>query len=571
MTEMTAIYPQSVELDDRGLVIVNQQAAAALLAIRDADPDQPLPSLPRLVPAGFYQVTLEPLAPAAAARSAQARRTLWQGFLQYTAERLGRIPTTAETRKEQRMDWLLSRLQEGSRLYRCQVLMALGVPGLPGQDPEQIRAAALQLRARLAERLRAAGYLPQSFAYIPREGYQALFPHGPLHEAGHFFRVDEGVEPLLPVPEPLSPPRPGAVYLGESERGSVFFAPEDGLWGVPLPHGSAVILGEMGARKTTLRRVLAMGRWLWGRAVLTLDPKGEDRELVKALGGRGFQLRPPQEDDRCWMHPFAGLTRPEELFLAVRAFWEAVIRSPWPPEGDAVLNRVVRDLERDGRLAEGALRLRHLAEALAREGSRSPTAATMAALLAPYAEGGVLSGYFDRPRADLDRFDLAPGDWITFDLSGLRDETARSIAVYALSWFLYRAVLRERQLPLDVFIDEGWRLLATARSLPDELARELRGRGGTLTLITHLPQDLSGTLVGSLASFAFLGRMPARAAREFLEGMGVPGAEELAAAVPTLPPGAFLALAAAGRGQPITLRLRFPPEWLDLFRRGELR
>lgn len=574
MTEPEAIseiYPQSVELDDRGVILVSQQGAVALLTIRDTDPDQTLPALPRLVPAGFYQATIEPVTPVAAVQAAQARRTLWQGFLQYTAERLGRIPTAAEARKERRLDWLLSRLQEGSRLYRCQILLALGVPGLPGQDPEEIRAAALQQRARLAERLRAAGYMPQIFAYIPLEGYQALFPHGPLHEAGHFFRVDEGVEPLLPIPEPLSPPRPGAVYLGESERGSLFFAPESGLWGVPLPHGSTIILGEMGSRKTTLRRVLAMGRWLWGRAILTLDPKGEDRVLVEALGGRQFRLRPPEEEDRCWMHPFAGLTRPEELFLAVRTFWSAVIRSPWPAEGDAVLNRVLLELRREGRMSSGTLRLRDLAEALAREGARSPVAATMAAMLAPYAEGGVLSGYFDRPRADLDRFEIAPGDWISFDLSGLRDETARSIAVYALSWFLYRAVLRERQLPLDVFIDEGWRLLTAGSSLPDELARELRGRGGTLTLITHLPGDLSGTVVGSLASFAFLGRMPARTARDFLEGMGVPDAEALSASVPALPPGTFLALAAAGRGQPAILRLRFPESWLELFRRGELR
>lgn len=565
--ELLAVYPQHVELSEEGLALVEDRAVA-FLSIRDVDPDRDLPPLPRLIPAGFYLVDLEAVPPMRAVQEAQARRTLWQGFLQYTAERLGRTPTGAEARRERRLDWLMSRLQEGARLYRCQVTLAVGWPGAPGRPP---REEALRLRAVLAERLRAAGYLPQTFAFIPAEAYQALLPHGPRHSAGHLFRVDEGVEPLLPVPEPISPPRAGAVYLGESEEGSIFFAPEDGLWGTPLPHGSTVILGEFGARKTTLRRVLTLGRWLWGRAVLTLDPKGEDRELVEAVGGRRFALQPPEAPDRCWMHPFAGIRRPEELFFAVRTFWSGVLRAPWPPEGDAALDRAVRALEQEGRLGSGDVRLREVTEALAREGARFPVAAQMAAMLTPYVRGGVLEAFFDRERAELDRFEIRPGDWVTFDLSGIRDEQTRSLAMYAVTWFLFRAVLTAGQLPLDVFIDEGWRLFGMGSALPDVLARELRGRGGTLTLVTHLPQDLQGSVLGQMAGFAFLGRMPDSSARSFLEGMGAPKAEEIAREVPALPPGVFLATAAAGRGRPARLQLRLPPEWLEQFRRGALR
>jgi len=564
--------PQSIEADPRGLLVVDQRDAVAFLSVRDVDPDRPLPALPDLVPAGFYAADVEPVPPPLAAQTAQARRTLWQGFLMWTADRLGRVPTAAEARREQRLDWLLSRLQEGGRLYRCQVTLGLGTPGGVGEDPAAVRARAVRIRDGLAERLRAAGYLPQIFAFIPLEAYRSLFPHGPRHGAGYFFRVDEGVEPLLPVPTPVSPPRPEAVYLGESEVGAVFFSPTDGIWGLPLPHGTVVILGEMGSRKTTLRRIIAFGRSLcWGRAVLVLDPKGEDGELTEAVGGRRFRLEPPADPERCWLHPFVGLRTAEAVFHAVRTFWSAVVRAPWPPEGDAVLNRVVLALAEEGRLDDGRLRLKAIAEAFAREGARSPTASTMAAMLAPYAEGGALSGYFDRPAAELDRFEVAPGDWIVFDLSGIRDEGTRSIAMYAVTWFLYRAVLSRGRLPLDVFIDEGWRLFAMGSRLADELARELRGRGGTLVLATHLPRDLEGTVLGSMAAFAFVGRMPEAMAAAFLEGMGVPEAARWAREAPGLAPGTFIATAAGGRGRPIRLRLRIPPAWLELFRRGELR
>jgi hypothetical protein len=569
----TEIYPDALELLEDGVLRTHRPpAAAAALSIRDVDPDRPLPPLPELAAAGFYAVRIVPIPPGQAARTAQAQRTLWQGFLEASLSRLGRVPTQAEMRREQRMDWLLSRLQEGARLYRCAVTLLLAAPGTPGMDGEALAAEARAARDVLAQRLRAAGYLPQIFAYIPEEAYRDLFPHGPAHRAGAFFRVDEGVEPLLPLPAPASPPRPGAVYLGTCpEAGPVFFAPEDGIWGVPQPHGSVVILGEMGARKTTLRRVLALGRRLWGRAVVTLDPKGEDGALVAAVGGRSFRLEPPTDPHRCWMHPFAGIRRAEELFFAVRAFWSGVLRSEWPPDGDAVLDRAVRSLEAEGRLAEGSLRLIEVAEAIRRESARSPTAAMMAARMAPYAAGGVLDGYFDRPEADLDRLELAPGDWVSFDLSGIRDEAARAIAVYAVTWFLYRAVLVPRQMPVDVFIDEAWRLFQLAPELPDELARELRGRGGALYLVTHLPRDLAGSVIGQLAGFAFIGRMPAETAASFLAGMGVPAPEALAAEAPGLEPGRFLAVPAAGRGRPARLRLRLPPAWLDLFRQGELR
>jgi type IV secretory pathway VirB4 component len=195
-------------------------------------------------------------------------------------------------------------------------------------------------------------------------------------------------------------------------------------------------------------------------------------------------------------------------------------------------------------------------------------AAGPVALLRPYARGGLLSGFFDRPRALLSPH-LPAGAWWNFDLSNLREES-RDLVHAALSWFFYHAVTVGRQ-PVDVFIDEGWRLLRGGpfTDLLDELGRRARKRGVGVMLSTHLPGDIArqaGSL--SLAATAFVGRLPPEDANTFFRLMGVSEAEsrqrgELAG---RLPAHTFLAAPAGGRGPLFPLQVVLPSPWLEHWR-----
>jgi hypothetical protein len=140
-----------------------------------------------------------------------------------------------------------------------------------------------------------------------------------------------------------------------------------------------------------------------------------------------------------------------------------------------------------------------------------------------------------------------------------------------LTWFLYHAVTVGKE-PLDLFIDEGWRLLRsqTFFDLLDELGRRARKRGVGVSLTTHLPGDLSRQTTSlSLASTSFLGRMGPEEAFPFFRSLGLPEgeAQKNAARVSRLPPRVFLAAPAGGRGALFPVLVQIPPVWLKLWRR----
>ena len=186
------------------------------------------------------------------------------------------------------------------------------------------------------------------------------------------------------------------------------------------------------------------------------------------------------------------------------------------------------------------------------------------ALLTPYARGGLWDGFFDRPRALLST-EIPPGAWWNFDLSGLREEN-KAIVHAVLAWFLYQVVTVGAQ-PLDVYIDEGWRLLrgGAFTDLLDELGRRARKRGVGVTLSTHLPGDLvrRSTSLG-LASTAFIGRLGPEEAYGFFRSLGAAEGEARSRAeqVARLPPRVFLAAPAGGRGAAFPVQVTIPaPGW----------
>ena len=119
----------------------------------------------------------------------------------------------------------------------------------------------------------------------------------------------------------------------------------------------------------------------------------------------------------------------------------------------------------------------------------TPDALVPMSLLRPYMRGGLFEGFFDRPRALLST-DFPAGEWWNFDLSTLREEN-KGIVHGVLAWFMYHVVTVGKK-PLDICIDEGWRLLRSGpfTDLLDELGRRARKRGTGVMLLTHLPQDL---------------------------------------------------------------------------------
>jgi type IV secretory pathway VirB4 component len=208
-----------------------------------------------------------------------------------------------------------------------------------------------------------------------------------------------------------------------------------------------------------------------------------------------------------------------------------------------------------------------LRDALA--GVNSPDIAVPLAILKEYQLGGVNDGFFDRKTALLST-KLEPGQWYNFDLSTLR-EANKKIIHAVLAWFIYHVVTVGKQ-PMDIFIDEGWRLLRSGAfaDLLDELGRRARKRGIGVSLVTHLPGDLAKNQTSlSMASTAFIGRMSPDEAQLFFRSLGVPEGEAIANAqrVSRLPPRVFLAAPSGGRGALFPVSVTIPPAWLDFWKK----
>jgi DNA helicase HerA-like ATPase len=125
---------------------------------------------------------------------------------------------------------------------------------------------------------------------------------------------------------------------------------------------------------------------------------------------------------------------------------------------------------------------------------------------------------------------------------------------------------------MDIYIDEGWRLLRSGAfaDLLDELGRRARKRGIGVSLVTHLPGDLAKNQTSlSMASTAFIGRMSPDEAKIFFRSLGVPESEAAAHAerVSLLPPRVFLAAPSGGRGALFPVNVTIPPVWIDFWKK----
>ncbi len=509
----------------------------------------------------IYSLSLHREPPDAMKSGLRARRTLMEGALTALAMKTGRRPSAAENMTDHAMEQAESALTLGSPIYKGTLLAALFT------QPERFEEAE-SARRLLEANLRTRGLLAQRLYYIAERALLYLQPGGDL-----FPKLDEPLlfpneaVPLIPPPSRRVMPVQDSVWLGMHKRDGrdVYFSFTRGLDPnvPPPPHAITLILGEMGSGKTTLMRWIMMQRLLQGRTLLSIDPEGENNVLCNAVGGKVIPAGIPDDKETCLLHPLEG-DNPADLLLAARFLLAALAgEAILTPGIQAALHEAVQQYweQFPGR----RMTIANLIDALA--AVNSPDIGTPMAILRPYQKGGLFEGFFDRPKALLS-MDFQPGNWYNFDLSTLREEN-RNIVHAVLAWFLYHIVTVGKN-PMDIFIDEGWRLLRSGpfSDLLDELGRRARKRGIGVTLITHLPQDLAKNPTSmSMASTALIGRMGPEEAFAFFRSMGVPEAEARAHAesVSRLPPRVFMASPSGGRGALFPVQVNLPLTWLDFW------
>ena len=514
------------------------------------------PNLPVL-----YSLTLKREPPDVLRGSLRARRTLFEGFMMALAEKTGRRPSLAERSTDQAMDLAESELTFGKPAFKIALMCALFAERSRFEEAESARRV-------IESNLRARGLTAQRLFYIAERALHHFQPGGKL-----FPGLDEPTlfleetTPLLPSPSRQVLPVEDSVWIGSHARDGrdVHFSISKGLDPAvsPPPHATTLILGEPGSGKTSLLRWIMLQRLLQGRTVISIDPEGENNRLCEAVGGKVVPAGIPEEKDTCLIHPLQGET-PSEMLLAVR-FLIAVLA------GEAVLSPAVQAalheaVKRRWERRPGAVSIAEFVETLGT--INAPDAAMPRALLRPFMRGGLFEGFFDRPQALLSPH-FPAGQWWNFDLSALREEN-RAIVHAVLAWFLYHAVTIGRQ-PMDIFIDEGWRLLRSGpfTDLLDELGRRARKRGVGVTLITHLPADLMKNPTSlTLASTAFIGRLGPDEAFAFYRSLGIPENEARANAEITsrLPPRVFLAAPSGGRGALFPVHILIPPAWIQFWK-----
>lgn len=413
--------------------------------------------------------------------------------------------------------------------------------------------------------MKAMGLIPQRLHYVVERALHYLQPGGDLFpDLDEPILFAEELAALLPKPSRQIMPLDDSVWIGmhASDGRDVHYSFTRGFdaAAAPPPHAITLVLGEMGAGKTTLMRWILLQRLLQGRTILTIDPEGENNKLCLAVGGHVVPAGVPEDPDTCLIHPLVAETA-EEMLLAVRFLVAALSEvSVLTPGVQAVLHEAVK--RRWERRPGERMTIEGLVDLLAT--ISSPDAQVPMSLLRPYMRGGLLEGFFDRPHALLSNV-FPSGEWWNFDLSTLREEN-KGIVHGILAWFMYHVVTVGKK-PLDICIDEGWRLLRSGpfSDLLDELGRRARKRGTGVMLLTHLPGDLARASTSlNMASTAFVGRMSRDEAFGFFRSMGTPqaDAEAHAEAASRLPPRVFLAVPSGGRGAPFQVQVTVPDSWL---------
>jgi hypothetical protein len=568
------VAPESINLEPNDYVILARGAFLPLTVIGGGIPGSKERIWTRISAETFlgmlpvaYSFLFRVETPQEAKAKFTANRTIYEGILSAAAQKLGRTPSLHEQAQVDRMQIAETRVTEGDALYKACLLLAIYCAN------DQVEVGEQQ-RRYLEGRLRQIGLQPQRFYYEPIKALRHLQPGGLAFPAKDPPVLFEN-EVLALIPKLSCPKFPAgdAVWIGRHlrEGTEVFYSFKYGLTSQPIPTSLITILGAPGEGKTYLMRSILMQRLLMGRTVVTIDPEGENNRLCQALGGTVIPANVPEDLNTCLMHPLEGTLLPGNagypsqvlenlLFVLKVVHGESAIT----PGIENLLGMAIMKIWEDRR---EAISFSDLVEKCAT--ISSPDVSIAISLLQPYAQGGINSGYFDRPNALLNP-DFEAGTWINFDLSQMQEGSKSKTIVYVmLAAFLRDAVTIGRN-PMDIFIDEGWVLLRSKvfRDMLDELGRRARKRDVAVVLTTHLPSDFlqHGTSL-NLATNSFIGRMEKSQAFEYLGALGIPPekADETATIISNLSPYHFIAVPAGFSTLPFPVRVLIPSTWLTIF------
>jgi hypothetical protein len=260
-------------------------------------------------------------------------------------------------------------------------------------------------------------------------------------------------------------------YIGRDTYGGAWTYDPWELYPEHLSGPNMLVLGGLGARKSSLIKTYLYRQAVFGRQAWVLDPKGEYWTLAKALGVAPITLAPGGEVRLNPLSPRGGRQGPLSLLRSVA---QAALRRELDPEEDAGLRVALEVVDAESGEAEPTLpmmvdALLHPREAMvagvcAASAEEFAEANRSSALALQRLCEGDLRGMFDGPTSeglDLD----AP--LVVLDLSAVRDSAALGILMTcAAAW--QQAILLERKQAaeqegraspkLTSVTEEGWRV-----------------------------------------------------------------------------------------------------------------
>lgn len=275
---------------------------------------------------------------------------------------------------------------------------------------------------------------------------------------------------------------PSGIFFGRnSDTGSPVFL--DSFIGAPRLYGPHMfITGTTRSGKSyTCKGVVARSA-ASGMKVVVLDPEGEYRKLVEALGGvlvrfhptmdvmfNPFDIEPEYDDQRgVWFNNIAG--KQDDIVYLIAAMLEAQSGEKMTAEERALAAKAVRDeylsrgitedpdsiYEPGGVEEEGGVRVGRKYKEMPTISSyterlKSMGATRLANILESYRRGGP-QGFFDGQ--SVGKFYDAPV--VVFDVSALQTEFSRMYAMYVMLTWIWEKFVKKREVRKRVLVDEAW-------------------------------------------------------------------------------------------------------------------
>ena len=435
-------------------------------------------------------VHLEPVPNREAVREL-TRRIANAGALVDMAEKAGSLSAEAQAASGRLGDAVALRdrvMSDEARVFNA--VVALGVAAADAKTLDYQCSVLTEVMGGRSVRLLPA-FLRQA------EGLRTVLPVGDcaLYDKRRVFDTGAASTVFPFVSADLA--HPNGVMLGANwHTGAPVFY--DSFAVPPLTNHNVGVFAVAGAGKSFLVKLMSARYALQGARTVVLDPEGEYRPLVGALGGVHIKFSPrevlinpfeldPEETEQ---GPVLDLSeKARELKGLITAVLETYGEGRrLAPEEAAILERAVREEYEARGISEDPATLyeRAPAEGYGLRKKEMPTFSSLHARLKSVAGAerllallevclrGRSAGMFDGPS----KVELGTSPLLCFDFSELEEGYARPVAMqFALEWVWERFVKRDL-LPKRVVVDEAWLFMKhpKAASFLENMSRRSRKR-----------------------------------------------------------------------------------------------